>query len=384
MNQKLIGEFIASKRKKKNLTQKELADKLNLSEKTISKWETGNGLPELSNMQPLCEELDITVTELLNGKESNNKDSGVIKYIEIKDKKNKKKLFITILLSTLLVLISILGTYFYNNFNKVIIYELSGSTDHFIYKDGLVLKSNMKQLLVTGEVEIVDNYVKPEDIRMISIYSGNTIIIGHSANNFSTSLLEDYGYGEIFTEEKLNNIDNWYILVEYIKNDKYLEEKIPIKNKISLRNNKLLYKKTKPISVEENGYDALELRRATALEELLLKNNYEFDYRNTYTKELEKGTMTAFVNGYLMNISYITKEYNVKIDPYAQYYSIHNLEKEETIYYYRKNNVTTCYENEIKKECPEHIDEKIKEYIKVTDHEFGPIIPPEDQWYEYK
>ena len=45
MDQSAIGEFIATKRKEKGLTQKELADKLRISEKTISKWETGHGLP---------------------------------------------------------------------------------------------------------------------------------------------------------------------------------------------------------------------------------------------------------------------------------------------------------------------------------------------------
>ena len=50
MNQELIGKYIAKKRKEKNLTQRDLAEKLNISEKTISKWECGNGLPEVSLM----------------------------------------------------------------------------------------------------------------------------------------------------------------------------------------------------------------------------------------------------------------------------------------------------------------------------------------------
>ncbi len=54
MNQEKIGKFISKERRNKNLTQKELADKLNISEKTISKWECGKGLPEVSLMQPLC------------------------------------------------------------------------------------------------------------------------------------------------------------------------------------------------------------------------------------------------------------------------------------------------------------------------------------------
>ena len=67
MNQELTGKFIAQLRKEKNLTQKELADKLGISDKTVSKWETGNGMPDVSLLQPLCKELSVNLNELLSG-----------------------------------------------------------------------------------------------------------------------------------------------------------------------------------------------------------------------------------------------------------------------------------------------------------------------------
>lgn len=67
MNQMKIGKFIAKLRKEKNYTQREIAEKLGVSEKTISKWECGNGLPEVVYMEPLCNILGITVNELLVG-----------------------------------------------------------------------------------------------------------------------------------------------------------------------------------------------------------------------------------------------------------------------------------------------------------------------------
>ena len=68
MDQLKTGKFIAEMRKSKGLTQKQLADALLISDKTVSKWECGNGLPEVSLMLPLCEILNITVNELLTGK----------------------------------------------------------------------------------------------------------------------------------------------------------------------------------------------------------------------------------------------------------------------------------------------------------------------------
>ena len=67
MDQIKIGRFIAQERKQKNYTQRQLADRLGISDKTISKWERGNGFPEVSLLLPLCKELDISVNELLTG-----------------------------------------------------------------------------------------------------------------------------------------------------------------------------------------------------------------------------------------------------------------------------------------------------------------------------
>ena len=67
MNQQATGIFIAQKRKEKNLTQEQLAEKLGVSNKTISKWETGKCMPDYAVVKSLCEELEITVAELMDG-----------------------------------------------------------------------------------------------------------------------------------------------------------------------------------------------------------------------------------------------------------------------------------------------------------------------------
>ena len=67
MDQQNIGKFIAQKRKEQNLTQEQLAQCLGVSNKTVSKWERGKGLPEVGLMLPLCELLEITVNDLLSG-----------------------------------------------------------------------------------------------------------------------------------------------------------------------------------------------------------------------------------------------------------------------------------------------------------------------------
>ena len=67
MNQEKIGKFIQTKRKEKNLNQSELAEKLGVSNKAVSKWENGLNMPDLSLFKPLCEILDISIKELMSG-----------------------------------------------------------------------------------------------------------------------------------------------------------------------------------------------------------------------------------------------------------------------------------------------------------------------------
>ena len=69
MNQIAIGNFIEKKRKEQNLTQAQLAEKLGVSNKTVSKWENGKCMPDYGVVQPLCTELGVTVSELMDGEE---------------------------------------------------------------------------------------------------------------------------------------------------------------------------------------------------------------------------------------------------------------------------------------------------------------------------
>jgi len=70
MNQINIGKFIAQKRREKNLTQEQLGEKLGVSHKSVSKWETGKCMPDYSVIEPLCQEINISISELLDGEEN--------------------------------------------------------------------------------------------------------------------------------------------------------------------------------------------------------------------------------------------------------------------------------------------------------------------------
>ena len=82
MNYEKIGEFIALKRKEKNLTQRDLAKKVGVTDKAVSRWERGIGCPDVSILEILSKELDVSVLELLKGRKIENE---VIKVTEADD-----------------------------------------------------------------------------------------------------------------------------------------------------------------------------------------------------------------------------------------------------------------------------------------------------------
>lgn len=74
MNQEKIGKFIAKERKAKKITQSELAEKLGVTDRSISNWENGKNMPDLSLFKPLCDALDMTINELLSGEKLSKED----------------------------------------------------------------------------------------------------------------------------------------------------------------------------------------------------------------------------------------------------------------------------------------------------------------------
>ncbi len=95
MNQIKIGEFIASQRKNNNLTQAALAEKLGITDRAVSKWERGKGMPDVSIMLDLCEVFGITVNELLCGEkismENNNQKNEQLLLDMAKELEQKNK-----------------------------------------------------------------------------------------------------------------------------------------------------------------------------------------------------------------------------------------------------------------------------------------------------
>lgn len=132
MDQIKIGKFIAECRKKNNLTQMQLAEKLNITDRAISKWENGKGMPDSSIMLDLCNELKISVNELLSGEvlEMNSYNAkleqNLIEMVKQKEQSDKKMLRLEIVVGyissiTFLILIFVVSYIEMQNWIKILL-----------------------------------------------------------------------------------------------------------------------------------------------------------------------------------------------------------------------------------------------------------------------
>lgn len=131
MKQEMVGKFISTCRKEKGLTQMQLAEKLNITNRAISKWETGKSMPDVSLMLDLCDILGITVNELLSGERitmDNYQKKAEENLMELQSKKEKAQgeyntvLKILIAAFSLIFVLNMVLNYFFPeiNFNDLL------------------------------------------------------------------------------------------------------------------------------------------------------------------------------------------------------------------------------------------------------------------------
>ena len=172
MNQEQIGNFIAQLRKEKKMTQIDLASKLGITDRAISKWENGRGMPDLSLLMPLCEILDVSINELLSGARLDNKnyqeklEENIINAIDYSDKKIKKtKKIFKVTLSIILIFIAALIIMYGIDINRMRNNKpVLFSTWGYSYAPPIDIKEKEIELAITNYlIEQGDNEPKHND-----------------------------------------------------------------------------------------------------------------------------------------------------------------------------------------------------------------------------
>ncbi len=277
MNQEKIGKFIAELRKEKNLTQEDLANKLGITKNAVSKWERGISMMDVSLLKPVCEILNISIVELLNGERideesiKNKSDDTIKNTIEYSNKRIKKSRIKNIgytILGILILIVTIFFGYKYSllneytlkkpdnvdeflkglkNSKEVKVYKRTIPENEYFVLGNFKMKNVLDGYVQEGEVVDIQPYLFrkkdgdksygitfPNEInnyQMIDIYAADVVIGGiEGENNF---------------EKKFNAADRKYFLLKNdINNDvdfyKYVTENYYKENNIFMSKREMM------------------------------------------------------------------------------------------------------------------------------------------------
>ena len=168
MDQEKIGKFIGERRKLKKMTQAELGEKLGVSDKSVSKWENGKCMPDLSLFPELCKILDITINDLMSGEKVDNEkyintlEENIVKMANSLKKKRKNRVKVCII-AIVVLLIAILGIIAYYNLAFETISFDAGMMTCNVYNNELTFSINGTSILdehyIIKELDGKDIYI---------------------------------------------------------------------------------------------------------------------------------------------------------------------------------------------------------------------------------
>lgn len=301
-------------RKERNITQKELADLIGVSDRTISKWENGSTVPDLETIKKLCNELGISPDSIVKS-EKNYKD-------RLQDFKRMVGKFLNYILKNIfligfIVVFILLLAYFINNYNTIRIYNLTYESENITFEDGYFFKTKVLNIITINNINLEKINYEPTStkIELYTYLNGDKHVIYESDTLNNIYIEESKSYSDLLTKDVIENIKNNLYIKIYttdIDNNNYsYESKLILKQK--LNNNKLCYneyikeqnKKIEDLGLQnpflvlkENGYNMDSTKPVVESDNSINKlESLGFTYdgkTKTYTKVDEDGGVIEY------------------------------------------------------------------------------------------
>lgn len=246
------GEFIASLRKERGLTQSELATMIGVGDKSVSKWERGINVPDVLVLQSLAKIFNVSVNEILEGKRKEKIDPEIVKIYENK--------YIRYSIIGALILLTIffwmLLIYFCNNYDKSRVYRFKGEGDNYLISGNIFLVGGERKLIIDDfEVYDIEKYngLSTNEYK-VNIYFDDDFICFFSKSDLGINDDLRYTYGKIIDiisqgELLLNQFDyentngNGYMEIEFVYGEEKYVEHFNFSYVLVSRNNRFFYKK---------------------------------------------------------------------------------------------------------------------------------------------
>ena len=318
-----VGKFIAQLRNKKGLTQEQLADIIGTTFKTVSNWERGKNLPDITCQKKICDYFSITLYELLDGE---------LNLVQRKKDKIKhiNKIVLIILLCLLLPLFIFFSTYYFTHKDSTHVYQISNKENESnISIHGSLIKTYSYSVIGINSINVINNDIESTDIINVDLYSDDKLL--YHKNNIEHFNFKYYKKDKI----NLNNI-KLIINIKDINNKEYTFETNISYDDFNRSNNK----------IGSISFDSSTEVDENQIIKNLQKENFKNENEDLWVKEIKDKNSNIMVNvmtnerkinyveetsSVLKNIIYYDKTNNLEV------YIFHNDKKVHTLvekYYY--------------------------------------------------
>ena len=346
MNNRL-GHIISELRKKKKLTQKEFADKLGISDKAVSRWETGNSYPDLDMLFRISKFFNISFENLLTARMvDDGTDDELTQNIFKEFRKHSQKIKRIVLAFIIIVIIFVITIIFTNTYNRFKVYQVYVESKDFEGINGIYVKTNIKDTLTINDLKIKNVEINDTDTVSVDLYyiENNKEHVIHNYSSLDNIVFTSY-QSYIKIKDLSKYLDDIFIKVTIINEDNEINEyKGKLNFVLDFSNNKIFLE-------EENEnfeyeYDTLS---AEEIKEILLNNGFteltnnllvkqNNDYKITYNIDANRISYTSKDNK--LKCQYIINLNRIILDVLV--YDENNLEIENYEYNIKNNKVIKC------------------------------------------
>jgi len=371
-----LGKIICNLRKEKGITQKDLADALNISDKAVSRWECGTGRPTLEMMFQISKYFNVSYNDLITARISDDHEDDkiveeIIKEFSDMGKKNVKKIKFILLFSVILIVILTIAMIFTNTYNRFKVYKVHLESDIIEPIIGNYVETNIRDTLLIGDIKIKDVEIKETDTVSVDLYyteNDKEYIIQNYSSLENIYLVGSQSYIEIDNLSKY--FDNLYLRITITDSKNNISNyEAKLNFVLDFSNNKIFYNDEYKIeSLNRKIINYTEIN----IEVILLENGFEKINDNVLFKNINNYMINYLIN---LKIIYLCYEkngfsyrytYHLENDLLETYITDENLTIIQNYKYDIKNNKMNCITGTCSdyKKVLEILDEKVLYLLK--------------------
>lgn len=307
----MFSELLTKLRKDKGITQKDLAELLHTTDKSVSRWEKGGSMPTLEMMYQISKVFNVPFNSLIKARVSSPEDDTTYKEIinELSEINNKRlKVFkIILIVAFILIVIMAVAIVFTNSFNRFKVYNVNVENDDFIKMTGVYVETKQKDILNLNNIKIKGVEITDKDIVSVDLYlmdDGEKVLL----NNYTS--LDDISFINYQRGTKYSDLsdfaDSIYLNVTiFNEKGKTTEYSSRLKFALNFTNNKVIYTEDK---YEENN-NALDLSNEK-IAKVLETNGFEKVTDTLFLKNTATYKINYFSSSNKLTIKFLKNKLN--------------------------------------------------------------------------